>query len=482
MIEFYRLFKAGNPLRDENIKECPGLVDLCYCGIDTANEEYTVFRRNQLLYDQIKKKSKKKKQQFKMLKRQRKKNKAKIKQNKQKRKAAANNVPKVSKMEDTLRKLKALAVSPEVGKFDLWATNQELMRSVGIHHNIFKLLSRVFGSRSKNRPANDPAERQCQLLIIKVLYEFLYYFIWQNDANAIDVTQDSYLDMLVQQIELDKTVVRLLTEIIVDNDGANELINENTVTNIINKLNPESWDKATYYERKASTYERKESTLLELEDAKHMSAMEEEGFIKPDVTTVFRDIKNPAFPARFIDLLKTLVESDNGPKPARQKQVIDNFFKLFKDESPDLNRLLLRDEQNDYQFNQVIKMYEGFVQEVNDDPKNVSKTPFPDSDDEKEFNFHLQLMDLLGMCAKGRNITTTNYCRQLYENIDSLTRPLAEPELALCIRTPITRFIHGVYFSDPKYRPYLDEESQNLWDFFDYSHFKRTFMNIIKDL
>ena len=46
MLEFYRLFKAGNPLMDENIRESPGLVDLCYCGINTDEEEYEVFRRN----------------------------------------------------------------------------------------------------------------------------------------------------------------------------------------------------------------------------------------------------------------------------------------------------------------------------------------------------------------------------------------------------------------------------------------------------
>jgi hypothetical protein len=32
-----------------------------------------------------------------------------------------------------------------------------------------------------------------------------------------------------------------------------------------------------------------------------------------------KDIKNPAFPSRFVVLLKALVESDVGPKPARQK-------------------------------------------------------------------------------------------------------------------------------------------------------------------
>lgn len=60
-------------------------------------------------------------------------------------------------------------------------------------------------------------------------------------------------------------------------------------------------------------------------------------------------------------------------------------------------------------------MFAIFDKSVEDDKKNIGKNKFPHSDDEDEFNFHLQLLDLLGMCAKGRNITTTNFCRGLYE-------------------------------------------------------------------
>ena len=61
-----------------------------------------------------------------MLRRQRKVNKMQIKQNKRRRKAAVKvvaPVPKISKMAGTLRNMKKLAVSPEIGKFDLWAGN-----------------------------------------------------------------------------------------------------------------------------------------------------------------------------------------------------------------------------------------------------------------------------------------------------------------------------------------------------------------------
>ena len=55
--------------------------------------------------------------------------------------------------------MKMLEVYPIVGKFDIWTTNQELMRNVGLHQSILKLLQRVFSPRTKNAPANNIAER-----------------------------------------------------------------------------------------------------------------------------------------------------------------------------------------------------------------------------------------------------------------------------------------------------------------------------------
>jgi hypothetical protein len=107
------------------------------------------------------------------------------------------------------------------------------MRNIGIHHNILKLISRVFSPRSKNRPATDPTGKQCQIFMLKVLYEFLYYFIWINDTNCIELTRSDYLDMLFMQLDLDKSVVQLLTEIIVDNDFANNLVAEQTVDGVV---------------------------------------------------------------------------------------------------------------------------------------------------------------------------------------------------------------------------------------------------------
>ena len=87
MLEFYRIFKAGNPLLDENIRKCPGLIDLCYSGRDTSDNEYTVFRRNYKMYEWFKRKQQKKRKTQMMLKRQHKVSKYQIQQNRLRRKS-----------------------------------------------------------------------------------------------------------------------------------------------------------------------------------------------------------------------------------------------------------------------------------------------------------------------------------------------------------------------------------------------------------
>jgi hypothetical protein len=73
-----------------------------------------------------------------------------------------------------------------------------------------------------------------------------------------------------------------------------------------------------------------------------------------------KEAKNPAYPARFVVLLKALVESDIGPKPARQKQVIDKYFSLFDEESQALNDVLLRTKDHNYDVSIAHGMYEKF--------------------------------------------------------------------------------------------------------------------------
>ena len=50
-------------------------------------------------------------------------------------------------------------------------------------------------------------------------------------------------------------------------------------------------------------------------------------------------------------------------------------------------------------------------------------------------NYHLELVDLLGMCAKGRNEFTERYCRQLF-GADDVMKLLSAPSANTLIKTP----------------------------------------------
>jgi hypothetical protein len=86
------------------------------------------------------------------------------------------------------------------------------------------------------------------------------------------------------------------------------------------------------------------------------------------------------------------------------------------------------------------------------------------------------------MCSRGHNIVTTNFCRALFDDVGTLLDPVSNPDVPLCIRQPIIRFIHGAYFSDPKYKFLVDEEDPSIWSNFSYDKFKGIFSNAAKDL
>jgi hypothetical protein len=90
MIAFFKIFKSGNPIIDPNVKTVPGLVDLCYTGIDLPDEDYTVFRRNKMRYVDIKKQRKEKKKGVVLIKKNFKVDKQKIKKAKLEKLAKQN--------------------------------------------------------------------------------------------------------------------------------------------------------------------------------------------------------------------------------------------------------------------------------------------------------------------------------------------------------------------------------------------------------
>ena len=484
---FFKTFKAGNPLLDENVRDKPGLVDLCYCGIDLENEDYTVFRRNQVHYERKKVQKRERKKRVKYLKKKMKNSKQGIAKNKKemknKNKKIQEELEKLragagTPMEKALAVLTRLNVSPQVGTFDLWTTNQELMRNMGMHINILKLIQRVFSRRSKNKPATDPIEKKCQIKLINVLYEYLFYFIWGNDKNSMDITSSETLDMLFMQIDLDSSVVHLLTEIIVDSDFANNLVQETTIDRIIKRLNPASGGN---FRARSKTIEAVDQPL------KPVTAEPQQYDLFKNLKQMVNDVSAPEnvahvpHPTRYIELLKSLVESDMGPKPARQKQVTDKIIDMQKANEEQINDYLLRTPEGNYNLRYAMDMYEEFSKSVDNEPKYIAKVKYPQHE-EDEFNFHLQFLDLLGMCAKGHNIATTNFCRGIYEDPETICESLADPNVPLCIRSPLTRFLHGAYFSDPKYPFAKEEDDPNMWHTYKYDLFTDMFSNFAGDL
>jgi hypothetical protein len=67
---------------------------------------------------------------------------------------------------------------------------------------------------------------------------------------------------------------------------------------------------------------------------------------------------------------------------------------------------------------QVIKLYESDKQRAISLGLSENRDGLPDpSNVDSELNYHLELVDLLGMCAKGRNEYTEKYCRSLFDEV-----------------------------------------------------------------
>jgi hypothetical protein len=100
MVTFYKLFKAGNPLIDPSVKTTPGLVDLCYSGVDLPDDDYTVFRRNKMRYIDIKRIRNEKKKKTVFLKKNLKVDKKKIKKDKKEKEAKRKEERKAEREEE----------------------------------------------------------------------------------------------------------------------------------------------------------------------------------------------------------------------------------------------------------------------------------------------------------------------------------------------------------------------------------------------
>lgn len=472
IIEFYQIFRAGNPLLNSESRASPGIIDLCYTGVELADIQYTVFRRNKISYNDTVQKSKFKRKTDNPL----------IQKNILKYKSLAKQVGLRKKelehedkedsertsMTKAAQSVKDLAVQLELGKDDIWAKNQELMKTVGLHTPVLKLLANIFGKHSKTRPSAKQEGRFCQLSMINACYEFLYYFIWGNDDNAYELTTQETVNMLFQQIDIGAHVVKLLVEVIADNDAANELVAEDTVRLIGRKLDQNVWNAWGNPSDNVDFMDLIRERINETASAEQSE------------TGKLRET-NPQYPVRFLELLKTFVKSEIGTKPSRQKQVTEVVMEIQQRHANLIESYLLKDPDGEYNLDYALDMFDQYKESVMKNDNDLAKVLYP-KNIETEFNFHLQFIDLLGLCCRG-NMVTTNYCRGLYDSTVPDMKPMVKTYVPLCIRAPFTRFIHGLYFSDPEHKFYKeDNEKQGIWDVLSYVEFKQVFVNISNDM
>ena len=111
-----------------------------------------------------------------------------------------------------------------------------------------------------------------------------------------------------------------------------------------------------------------------------------------------------------------------------------------------------------YDWQPVFKLYLTDYQEalVNRWAPPPDGLPDPEADD-SPLNYHLEAVDLIGMCAKGDNKVTEDFALGLFSLPDILEVLTETPQdwgkvppreqLPLLMRSPFLRLLHGIFFS-----------------------------------
>ena len=98
-------------------------------------------------------------------------------------------------------------------------------------------------------------------------------------------------------------------------------------------------------------------------------------------------------------------------------------------------------------FRRVIELYRAEVELARANGLVVAADGLPDpSRVDCALNYHLELVDLLGLCAKGRNEFTEKFCRSQISE-EAVMRVLGATEVPTLVKSPFVRVLHAVYFS-----------------------------------
>lgn len=294
---------------------------------------------------------------------------------------------------------------------NLESGNQAMMVAVGWHRQILRYLGcygdKAYGKRltaTKARLLADDPLQQPHLRVIAACYKLLYFMCWDHYDNWRELSDARTLAFLFRQLDdlsgvrvdgtrLNWWVAKLLEEIIVDNSEANRRLDGKHIDGVVQRLCADGVDGR----------------------------------------------------AQYVAILKSVVEDDVQPLPLRQIQVVEALTKVRElapshNADPDAVLLFLRDADNKHRTEHVIGLYaaekeraqqaaaqataqaqvrgSASMQDLVAAATIVDHDGLPDPTNvDCDLNYHLEMVDLLGMCAKGRNEVTEKFCRALYDEV-----------------------------------------------------------------
>jgi hypothetical protein len=331
--------------------------------------------------------------------------------------------------------------------------NQQLMGELGLHLPVLDFLEGVMKS-STNQDEFMNAFAKEQIECIRACLIFLFYFCSDHDGNAELLSTPEAIKVLCDMLNVwDGTeAIILLTEVLVDNDIANSLLEVTQINSIV---------------------------ALLVSSAKESMALPEADWTKP---------------VSLLNLLAAVCESDEGYIVARQELVCNLMEEALglggkrKAQADDVELLAAvlfidhktieearekhnneKSEEDDYSVSsetdsflevvpslykveKVEKAYEKLTRK-----RKPPKAPWDNLAAWRKYHskckslswsthlsFHLQFIDLLGLVATGDNLGIEQWC-SLFVSEEQLLTGLDSRHPA--IKGPFIRYLHGIYFS-----------------------------------
>ena len=316
--------------------------------------------------------------------------------------------------------------------------NQAMMVQEGWHKQVLRFLGcygdgpmgkRVTAARARAY-AEDPSQH-IRLSLVAACFRLLYYICLDHPKNWESFSDSRTLNFLFLQLSdlaevnepgpsgelnghrLNYWVAKLIEEIIEDNSDANTRLEASHIDRVVELL---------VLDRKRGYVEGR---------------------------------------TQYLAILKAIVEDEVQPLYERQLQVVEALQKVpelaaMHQVAPEDVLLYYQSQdeatKDEYLTGTVTGLYA--TERANAEKRGITVDddglPDPTNVD-CDLNYHLELVDLLGMCSKGRNKFTEKYSRELFDEKDVMAilcyQSADGSRVNTLFRSPFVRILHGVYFS-----------------------------------